>query len=124
MPPSGSGCIILLFYPVLRLSDRLSFYLKMCPLLLTQTFKQFLFDHFETLHVCFCQGLKMCMRIGCKPATFLLHYCCLNSFNFGSTQKRIYTAYLENAFSYNFTRIFIFCQGLKMCMRFDCNPQI
>ena len=77
----------------------------------------------------FCQGLKMCMMFGCNPQISFYHV--IRSSNlviFGLKAFRHCVSYKRNS-SYSFNQIFLkhcrsFCQGLKMCMIFGCNPQI
>ena len=74
----------------------------------------------------------MCMTFGCNPQIILSLFSQFElSHIFGSTSAHAYRHWVscEHSPSYNFCQIFLqiyrcFCQGLKMCMTFGCNPQI
>ena len=77
----------------------------------------------------FCQGLKMCMPFACYPQMHFGHFFRSSDLiNFG-LQAFSHWVSCERDFSFSFTQILskrcrCFCQGLKMCVTFGCNPQI
>ena len=76
----------------------------------------------------FCEDLKICMMFGCNPPIhFLSFFTSVNLVILGLNAYIHWVLCERN--SYNFTWIILklcwcFCQCLKMCMTFGCNPQM
>ena len=85
------------------------------------------------LKLCRClrQGLKMCMTFGCNPQiNFCYLFTSLNIIIFAHKAYRHWVSCEPNLFHKSqfyldlFNTFQVFCQGLKTCLTFGCNPQI
>ena len=73
-----------------------------------------------------------CIRLGCNHMRNFCHFFAVWTYScFGSTSTNAYIQWISCEFHsfYNFSRIFrkffmCFCQGLKLCIKFGCNPQM